>query len=324
MHTPEEAIDELEYARETLGLKGAMLASFVQRPLEASAGTRPATWMDTFGADSLYDYDPVWAKCQALGVAPTFHSSGMGWGSRASISSYVYNHLGNFAAGGDAICRALLLDGVPRRFPGLRFAFLEGGVGWGATLYGDLLGHFEKRNREHIRHYDPAALDRPLLAKLLAEYGSPAIVERAGELDGALRMLSNPEEPADALDEFARSGIECAEDIRDVFERSFFFGCEADDPSNAAAFDTRRNPFGSRLRAIFSSDIGHWDVPDMRGVLHEAWELVEKGLLSEADFRDFVYENPRALWAGSSPEFFRGTVLEPDGVATRPGGTAAG
>jgi hypothetical protein len=157
----------------------------------------------------------------------------------------------------------------------------------------------------------------------VAEYASPAIAERAAELDGALRLLSNPDEPADALDEFARSGIEGPEDIRDVFEGRFFFGCEADDPSNAAAFDTRRNPFGSRLRAIFSSDIGHWDVPDMRVVLHEAWELVEKGLLGEGDLRAFVYDNPRALWAGSAPDFFRGTVLE-SSPATARGGTAAG
>jgi hypothetical protein len=28
---------------------------------------------------------------------------------------------------------------------------------------------------------------------------------------------------------------------------------------------------------IFSSDIGHWDVPDIAGILGEAWELVETG-----------------------------------------------
>ena len=56
MHTPEEAIEELEFARGELGLKVAMLASFVQRPLEAAAGSqRPATWLDTFGVDSPYD-----------------------------------------------------------------------------------------------------------------------------------------------------------------------------------------------------------------------------------------------------------------------------
>jgi NAD(P)-dependent dehydrogenase (short-subunit alcohol dehydrogenase family) len=43
----------------------------------------------------------------------------------------------------------------------------------------------------------------------------------------------------------------------------FFFGCEADDRVNAWAFNRRANPLGARLNAIFGSDIGHFDVPDM-------------------------------------------------------------
>jgi len=70
------------------------------------------------------------------------------------------------------------------------------------------------------------------------------------------------------------------------------------------------NPFGARLRAIFSSDIGHWDVPDMTEVLEEAYELVEHGLLTEDDFRDFVFTNPATLWTGMNPDFFKGTVVE--------------
>ena len=36
---------------------------------------------------------------------------------------------------------------------------------------------------------------------------------------------------------------------------------------------------GARLNALFSSDIGHFDVPDMTEVVPEAYELVEHGLL---------------------------------------------
>jgi hypothetical protein len=79
---------------------------------------------------------------------------------------------------------------------------------------------------------------------------------------------------------------------------------------NAAAFDTRRNPLGARLNAIFGSDIGHWDVPDMRDVTREAYELVEHGLITEADFRDFVFANPARLWIGMNPNFFKGTRVE--------------
>jgi predicted TIM-barrel fold metal-dependent hydrolase len=312
MHTPEEAIDELRHAVGTLELKVVMLAGYAARPFPGGQAPRGARWLDFFGFDSPHDYDPVWAECERLGVSPSFHSTGMGWGSRGSLTNYVYNHIGNFAAAGEGACRALFLSGVPWRFPKLRFAFLEGGVGWACSLYSDLLGHWEKRNRSHIAHYDPANLDRALLEELFRRHASEDVLERLDRLDESLHMLSEPDEDRAGIDEFARCEISGAEDIRDVFTGRFHFGCEADDPMNAAAFATRTNPLGARLRAIFSSDIGHWDVPDMTEVLPEAWELVEDGLLSESDFRDFVFGFPAALWAGTNPDFFRGTVIETD------------
>ena len=63
---------------------------------------------------------------------------------------------------------------------------------------------------------------------------------------------------------------------------------------------------------MFSSDIGHWDVPDMSEVLEEAYELVEHGLVNEADFREFTFTNPAMLHAGMNPDFFKGTVVEKD------------
>ena len=78
----------------------------------------------------------------------------------------------------------------------------------------------------------------------------------------------------------------------------------------AAAFDTRRNPFGAKLRAMFSSDLGHWDVPDMEGILPEAFELVEDGLLEAGEFRDFVFENPVHFYTRLNPDFFAGTRVE--------------
>ena len=96
----------------------------------------------------------------------------------------------------------------------------------------------------------------------------------------------------------------------DVFTRQFAFGCEADDPMNGLAFDRRLVPHGTRLAAMFASDIGHWDVPDMRAVLPEAWELVEDGHLDEADFREFTFANAARMLTAGNPEFFKGTVLE--------------
>jgi hypothetical protein len=95
-----------------------------------------------------------------------------------------------------------------------------------------------------------------------------------------------------------------------LFVPHFYFGCEADDALNATAFNTKLNPFGARLRAIFSSDIGHWDVPDMTEVLAEAYALVEEAVMTDADFRDFVFTNPVTLWTGMNPDFFKGPVVE--------------
>jgi predicted TIM-barrel fold metal-dependent hydrolase len=310
MHTPEEAVAELDHAVGELGLKAVVLAGHVMRPLPVENAPRAARWVDTFGPDSPYDYDPVWRRCRELRVAPTFHSSAMSWDGRGSLGSYVWNHLGSFGAAGEATCRALFLSGVPHRFPELRFAFLEGGVGWACELYASIVGHWQKRNREHLEHYNPAELDRRLLNDLFHRYGAPSVTARLDRLDEGLTCLSEPDEDPATLDEFAAAGIGCAEDIRTLFTERFHFGCEADDALVAGAFNTRANPLGARLKAIFSSDIGHWDVPDMRDVLPDAWDLVERGLLDEEEFCDFVFTNPMSLWAGVNPEFFAGTVLE--------------
>jgi len=310
MFTPDEAIAELDHAVGELGLKAVMLSGVIPRPVPGAEGVRGAKWMDTLAHDSDYDYDPVWQRCLDLGVSPTFHASGQGVGSRVSRTSYVYNHIGNFAWAGEAACRSIFLGGVARRFPDLRFGFLEGGVAWAANLYADILGHYEKRGAGAVAHYDPQELDRSLLESLVKEHAAQSVLERFDRLDEALLMLSDPEEDRSVLDEFAESGVANAGEIRDVFEQQFFFGCEADDPMNAMAFDRAKIPQGARMNAIFASDIGHWDVPDFREVLPEAWELVEDGHLDEADFRAFTCDNAAALLQGTNPDFFTGTAVE--------------
>lgn len=310
MFTPEEAVAELRFAVGELGLKAVMMAGVIPRPLPGLEEHRGARWIDTLGHDSPYDYDPVWRTCAELGVAPAFHAGGQGWGTRMSTTNYVYNHVGNFAAAGEAAARSLFMGGVPRRFPQLRFAFLEGGVAWGCNLYSDLVGHFEKRNRETIANYDPAELDRPRLVELIERYGAAEVVARLDRLDDALLMLSDPDEDRSTIDEFAASGIASVEDIAAVFHDQYFFGCEADDPMSALAFDTTVNPGGATLRAVFASDVGHWDVPDAAQVLPEAWELVERGHLDEAGFEAFTFGNVVDMLTAGRPDFFTGTAVE--------------
>ena len=313
MHTPQEAIDELEYVVRKRGFKVILFPSYVKRPIPALARKYPeaghfAYRLDTYGIDSEYDYDPVWAKCLELKVVPTFHGPGEGLVTRNSISSYVYNHIGHFASAGEAVCKSLFLGGVTRRFPQLKFLFLEGGVGWGRTLLSDLKSHWEKRNRDAVMKFDPARIDREQFMDLYRRYGGTLYRENVTLKDSA-HFVAQRQKPAD-IDDFAACGIEREEDIRDLFVPSFYFGCEADDPVTSSAFDAKRNPFGVRLNVVFGSDIGHWDVPDMTEVSEEAYEAVEQGLITREDFRAFVFTSPAELWTAVNPDFFKGTSVE--------------
>jgi predicted TIM-barrel fold metal-dependent hydrolase len=332
MHTPGEAIAELEHAK-SLGLKVVVLGSAVRRPVPGLARTgernRLAAIYDVLGLDSAHDYDPVWAKCVELGFAPTFHSAGRGIGFRMSPSNFTYNHIGHFAAAGEAVCKALLMGGVTRRYPALKFAFLEGGVGWACQLYADLIGHWKKRNATALAEVDPANLDREQLRELFERYGSrheaqglqgwQAVPE--GD-DAAARWAA---QGAAVIDDYAACGITRASDFKQLFAENFYFGCEADDPMNACGFNTKLNPYGARIKTLFGSDIGHFDVPDMREVLVEAHELVDDGLISEHNFRDFVFGYPVEFWTAGNPHFFKGTAVETQvqGVLAKSSGRTA-
>ena len=76
------------------------------------------------------------------------------------------------------------------------------------------------------------------------------------------------------------------------------------------AFNRRILPHGIQLNAVFASDVSHWDVPDMREVLSEAWELVDDGHLGKDEFRAFSFGNIVDMLTATNPGFFRGTVVE--------------
>jgi len=313
MHTPEEAIAELEFVTRELGSKVGMFGSGMARRLGAAAGADPdvarlASWYDVLALDSDHDYDPVWAKCEEVGIAPTFHSASSNQGLRLSPSNFVYNHIGHFAAAGHAVSKAIFLGGVTRRFPKLRFAFLEGGVGWACQLFGDLIEHWERRNAKALERMDPRTLDRTLLRSLADKYGDPDVAAALDARDGWPDHDANLTGGLVDLDDFSACKIERKQDWVDLFATPFYFGCEADDRANAWAF-SKGNPFGTKLNAIYSSDIGHFDVIDMRDPLPEAYELVEDGFITPDNFRDFTFANAVHLWAAQNPRFFEGTAV---------------
>ena len=316
MYTPEEAIEELEFAVTQLGYKVVMVGGLMRRRVPALDEEQPDAstlieWYDVIGLDSPYDYDPVWRKCLELRVAPSFHNGARSILLRNSPSNFCYNHIGHFASAGEAVAKAIFLGGVTRRFPGLNFAFLEGGVGWASMLYADLIGHWEKRNRRAIESTNPSKLDVAKLHELARKYGSPALAEAVGRREG-LEGDSNSTLTGgiENLDDYFRCQITRKEDIRDLFVPRFYFGCEADDPTNAWAFNRQASPMRARLNALFSSDIGHFDVPDMTEVVPEAYELVEHGLITDDDFQDFMFSNAVRFWGEVNPDFFKGTIVE--------------
>ena len=95
MFTPEEALEELEFCTKQLGTKVGMFGGGFARKMAIAQGIDPAlerftVTFERLGIDSDHDYDPVWQKCRELGMAPTFHAGGRGFGLRNSPSNFSY------------------------------------------------------------------------------------------------------------------------------------------------------------------------------------------------------------------------------------------
>jgi predicted TIM-barrel fold metal-dependent hydrolase len=320
MEHPDEAIEELEFAVQELGMKYVLIAS-VRRPVAALADEDADTWggapyyIDTFGMDSPYDYDPLWEKFVELKVAPCTHSGALGWVDRNSPTNFTYNHIGHFAHAAHAVAKSIYMGGVTRRFPTLRWGFLECGAGWARNLQTDLAGHWAKRNRETmLEHYAPTVTDLEELGRLIDRHGGELLSGRSETITsqpdatfpgvGAEELV---ERELATLDDFEAVDVHSKREVMEEFARNFHFGCEADDPMTMMAFDER---FGTPLKALFGSDISHFDVLDMTEVLEEAYEMVEHGWIDEHQFRAFTFENVVSLHGGMNPDFFKGTVVE--------------
>jgi predicted TIM-barrel fold metal-dependent hydrolase len=313
--TPEAAIAELDYAIGKRGLKAIMLRANQERAVpglaERGDADKAPFYVDTIALDSPYDYEPFWKRCVELGVAVTQHSGSTRWSDRASITNFTFNHVGHFAESNHAFARSVFLGGVARRYPTLNFGFMEGGVSWACQMYFDLIEHWEKRRRAGLQY--PDSTDLGELRNLIVRYGDTKVKSKADAIMGSLdafrpecsvEELSRPEH---VVDDFEAAGIESKEDVRRVFSNNFYFGCEADDRATMWAFDPR---MGVRLRPVFSSDFTHFDVPDFEEVMPEAFEMVEKGFMTEQDFREFTFTNAARLHTRNNANFFKGTVVE--------------
>ncbi len=312
-YTPEEAIAELEYARGPLGLKAASFKGSLQRPVPAYANEGDSVagvpyYIDTLGLDNAADYDTLWQRCIDLGVAVTIHQGSNGWVNHASYSNAEFNRLGHAANSHDPLTKALFLGGVVTRFPNLTFSFLEGGVSYAVILLCNLIGGWEKRRYDAmLQHLRPTNIDTEQVRHLFDQYGYGALKAKGEEAIASLHLQDLADRETESLDDYDKLGVSTKRELADLFARNFYFGCEADDPGNAWAFDKR---MPARLKAMLGSDVGHWDVTDFAEVMPEVYEMVEHHLITEDDLRDLTFTNPVMLHGQMNPHFFDGTVVE--------------
>jgi hypothetical protein len=312
--TPDEALEELEYAVKQHGFKAIMLRGNQERAIPSAAEgidrQRAAWYVDTIALDSPYNYEPLWKRCVELGVAVTQHSGSGRWQDRASITNFTYNHVGHFAESNHAFARGVFLGGLVHRYPNLNFGFMEGGISWACQMCLDLIEHWEKRRRAGLQ--DPSTTNVAELQRFIDRYGDQRLKTNADAImnhldvfrpNCSIEELSRPEH---VVDDFEAAGINSKEDVQAVFSENFYFGCEADDRATMWAFDPR---MAVRLRPVFSSDFTHFDVPDFREVIPEAFEMVEKGFVTAEDFREFTFTNAARLHTRNNPGFFKGTVV---------------
>jgi predicted TIM-barrel fold metal-dependent hydrolase len=125
------AVAETRRCVETLGMKAIFLAP-------GCVGRRP--WHDPY-------YDPLWAECERLGIAVTFHGGGQ-TNLKPDFSLEVLDklmmwHTFNQPLGIMAVTVSLTAGGVFERFPRLRVGLLEGNCGWAPWLLPRLDEHWE-------------------------------------------------------------------------------------------------------------------------------------------------------------------------------------
>ena len=232
MHTPTEAIEELEFAVGTLGMKASMLPGSVTRD------GQNGPWTDNLVIESEYDYDPVWAKFQELGVVPAFHSGTIGTASRISSTNSLYNFIGHFAEAQASACKSIVLGGVTRRFPELKFAFETSGVVWAALLFSDLNDLWGARNLDRVMANDPARFDLARARELFGKYAPPRLLAKAEQLPSVLDRMSwlTDADLATQADEYALAGVTDPADLDELFVRNLYFACEGTDRFNFLAF----------------------------------------------------------------------------------------
>jgi uncharacterized protein len=129
MQDPEEAVVELRRAVRELGMLGAMLPS---NGLPELLGAKT--------------YWPVYAEAERLGCSLAIHGGVHDRFGMDHLNMYVPVHALGHPWGLTINCASVVYNGVFDRFPGVRIAFLEGGIAW-------LLLCLERFHSSHETHF---------------------------------------------------------------------------------------------------------------------------------------------------------------------------
>jgi predicted TIM-barrel fold metal-dependent hydrolase len=137
-HDVPGAVAETRRCADALGFRAIFMAP-------GSVGRRP--WHHEA-------YDPLWAECERLGMAVTFHGGGQTH-LRPDFSLEVLDklmmwHTFNQPLGMMTVAVSLAGGGVLERFPKLRVGLLEGNCGWAPWLLQRLDEHWEWVGRHEV------------------------------------------------------------------------------------------------------------------------------------------------------------------------------
>lgn len=131
MQSVDHAVEELKYARNTLGLRSAFL--------------RPNPYNNRLLSDA--DYDPIWATAQDLDVSIALHegTGGMPAVGGDRVRGFGARHIVSHTMEMQFASLNIIWGGVCERFPKLRFGFLECGGGWMPAWLDRMDRHFDRK-----------------------------------------------------------------------------------------------------------------------------------------------------------------------------------
>ena len=169
MHTPEEAIDELEFVTKQLGSKVGMFGSGDRRASYRSprASTRRSPALPCIMISSA-------STATTITTRSGRNAASSRWRRPSTPAAAASACATRRATSRSTISATSPLPGTPSpsrcssaasrgASPMCDFGFLEGGVGWGCQLFADLIEHWERRGAKALEYMRPDKLDRPLL-----------------------------------------------------------------------------------------------------------------------------------------------------------------